>query len=147
VGLELLEGTALWAALRFLMGSSIAAVLAIADAWMNGKTPSESRGRVIAVYSIVLGMASLLSQLIFLGIDAETDGFVLMFAVLMNIAVVLISLTSSKAPEITLEPAKPIRLVTITSVTATVAAFASGFAIVSITSIIPYYLTSHGVSG
>ena len=100
VGLELLEGTGLWAFLRFVMGASVAAVLAISDTWINGRTPSDFRGRVIAAYSIVLGLGSLASQLIFLGIDAETDGFVLMFAVLMNIAVVLVALTSSDAPHI-----------------------------------------------
>ena len=145
VGLELLEGTGLWAFLRFVMGASVAAVLAISDTWINGRTPSDFRGRVIAAYSIVLGLGSLASQLIFLGIDAETDGFVLMFAVLMNIAVVLVALTSSDAPHIERGPVKHFRLITITSATASVAAFTSGFATVSIISIIPFYMTEHGV--
>ena len=147
VGLELLEGAGLWAFLRFMMGASIAAVLAIADAWMNSNTPSDLRGRVIATYSIVLGVGSLASQMIFLFVDAETDDLVLMFAVVMNFAVVLVSLTSSSPPAIEAPPKRQFRMLTITSRTASVAVFVSGFAVVSITSILPFYLTKHEVAG
>jgi MFS family permease len=147
VGMELLEGTTLWAFMRFMMGASIAAVLAISDAWMNSNTPSDLRGRVIAIYSIVMGVGSLVSQMIFLVVDAETDDFILMFAVVMNFAVVLVALTSSAPPAIERPPKRQFRLLTITSKTASIAAFVSGFAIVSLISILPFYLTEHGVAG
>jgi MFS family permease len=147
VGMELLEGTVLWAFLRFMMGASIAAVLAISDTWMNSNTPSDLRGRVIATYSIVLGVGSLASQMIFLVVDAGTDDLVLMFAVVMNCAVVLVSLTSSSPPRIEPPLKKQFRMLTITSRTASVAVFASGFATVSIISIVPFYLTEHGLAG
>jgi len=147
VGLELLEGTGLWAFLRFMMGASIAAVLAISDTWMNSNTPGNLRGRVIAIYSIVMGVGSLASQMIFLVADAETDDLVLMFAVVMNFAVVLVSLTSSSPPTIEPPPKRQFRILTITSKTASMAAFVSGFATVSIISILPFYLTEHAVAG
>jgi MFS family permease len=147
VGLELLQGTGLWAFLRFMMGASIAAVLAISDTWMNSNTPGDLRGRVIAVYSIVLGVGALASQMIFLVVDAETDDLVLMFAVVMNFAVVLVALTSSSPPAIERPPKRQFRILTITSNTASIAAFVSGFAIVSFISILPFYLTEHGVAG
>lgn len=147
VGLELLEGTGLWAFLRFMMGASIAAVLAISDTWMNSNTPGNLRGRVIAIYSIVMGVGSLASQMIFLVVDAETDDLVLTFAVVMNFAVVLVSLTSSSPPTIEPPPKRQFRILTITSKTASIAAFVSGFATVSIISILPFYLTEHEVAG
>jgi MFS family permease len=119
VGMELLEGVGLWAFLR---------------------------GRVIAAYSIVMGLGSLASQMIFLLVDAETDGFVLMFAVVMNFAVVLVAFTSSSPPTIEPPPKKRFRILTITSMTASIAAFVSGFTVVSIISILPFYLTEHEVT-
>lgn len=147
VGLDLLEGSIQWAFLRFMMGASIAAVLAISDTWMNSNTPGNLRGRVIAIYSIVMGVGSLASQMIFLVVDAETDDLVLMFAVVMNFAVVLVALTSSSPPTIKRPPKRQFRILTITSKTASIAAFVSGFATVSIISILPFYLTEHGVAG
>ena len=146
VGMELLEGVGLWAFLRFMMGASIASVLAISDAWMNSNTPSNLRGRVIATYSIVMGLGSLASQMIFLLVDAEADGFVLMFAIVMNFAVVLVAFTSSSPPTIEPPPKKRFRILTITSMTASIAAFVSGFIVVSIISILPFYLTEHEVT-
>ena len=70
-----------------------------------------------------------------------------MFAVVMNLAVVLVSLTTSSPPRIEPPLKKQFRMLTITSMTASVAAFASGFATVSIISIVPFYLTEHGVDG
>ena len=145
VGLELLEGTALWALLRFMMGASIAAVLAISDTWMNNNTPGELRGRVIAFYSIVLGVGSLASQMIFLFADAGADDLILTFAVIMNCSVVLVSLTSSAPPAIEKPSGTKFRLITITSWTACVSAFVSGFTVVSIISILPFYLTEHDI--
>lgn len=146
VGMELLEGTGLWAFLRFMMGASIAAVLAISDAWMNSNTPGNLRGRVIATYSIVLGMGSLTSQMIFLFVDAGTDDLVLMFAIVMNFAVVLVLFTSSNPPTMEAPLKKKFRMLTITSKTAGISAFVSGFAIVSIISIGPFYLIEHEVT-
>jgi len=115
VGLELLEGTGLWAFLRFMMGASIAAVLAISDTWMNSNTPNNLRGRVIATYSIVLGVGSLASQMIFLIVDAGADGLILMFAVIMNFSVVLVSLASSSPPGMKIPQKTQFRILTITS--------------------------------
>ena len=147
VGLDLLDGTLLWSFLRFMMGASIAALLAISDAWLNGNTPSDLRGRIIAIYSIVMGTGALVSQMIFLFVGAETDGFVLMFAVAMNLAVVLVALASSRPPVLETPAERRSQVLTITSWTAGVAAFGSGFAVISVISIIPFYLTEHEVSG
>ena len=145
VGLELLQGAVPWAFLRFVMGASIAAVLAISDTWLNGNTPGKLRGRVIAVYAIVLGTGSLTSQMVFLFVDAEAGGFMLMFAAVMNFAVVLVALTSSQPPVAEAAAEKRSGILTITSWTAGVAAFVCGFGTVSIVSILPFYLTQHQV--
>jgi MFS family permease len=65
----------------------------------------------------------------------------------MNLAVVLVALTSSSPPTIEAPSKRRFRMLTITSRTASIAAFVSGFAVVSIVSIVPFYLTEHGVEG
>jgi MFS family permease len=146
VTIDLSDGVGLWAFLRFMMGASMAAVLAISDAWINDTTPNEQRGAVIAVYSIVLGLASLASQMVFLFLSAGED-FVLVFAITMNLSVVLVALTSAAAPDVKQESRKTLRALTSVSTTANVAAFTSGFMTASVISIVPFYLTDHGVPG
>lgn len=143
--LDLIDGVGLWAFLRFVMGASMAMALAVSDSWINSRAPNEQRGRVIAVYSIIMGCAALTSQFVFLFLDGSAEGFILIFAISMNLGVVLVAVTSTRAPEVKREPHRPFRFVTSTSVTANVAAFASGFMVTSVISIVPFYQRSHGV--
>ena len=143
--LEMVDGVASWAFLRFSMGASMAAILAIADGWINIRTPNASRGRVIAIYSIVIGLASVLSQVVFLVMDADSENFVLIFAVAMNIAVVLVAITSAQAPVTQIKKRKSWRSLTSTSITANVASFTSGFMATSFVAIVPFYFTKNGL--
>ena len=100
VGLDLFGGVEAMALIRFVMGMSVALVLAVSDSWINLISPADKRGRVIAVYSIVLGAASIASQMVFLFLDSDASGFVLVFAITMNLSVVLVAMTSASAPEV-----------------------------------------------
>jgi len=129
-----------------LMGFSVAATTAVADSWINGNTPNDKRGRVIAVYSIILGLASIASQLAFLFLDSDDDGFVLLFALAMNIALVLVALTSSVPPESPTTAPKSFAGWSNVSTVASLGAFTSGFVRAGIFAIIPFYMTANGVS-
>lgn len=85
IGLEALNNTLAWAALRFVMGAAIATVLAVSDTWINYEAPKDRRGQVIALYSIVLGLASIGSQLVFLWMGSDAESLILYFAALMKI--------------------------------------------------------------
>ena len=143
--LDMIDGVTLWSILRFAMGASMAAILTIADGWINSRTPNESRGRVIAIYSIVFGLASVLSQGVLLFIDAGSEDFALFFAIAMNVSVVLVVVTSAQAPTMPVVKRKSWSSMTGISVTAGVGSFASGFMTTSYVSIIPFYLTTSGV--
>jgi MFS family permease len=145
VALDLAYEVSLWAMLRFSMGASMAAILAISDAWINNKAPSDQRGRIIAVYAILLGSASLVGQIVFLVADAGADGFVLTFAITTNIAVVVVAIASRDAPVLHEQPKRRLFSLTSTSMAANVGAFASGFMVTSTVSILPFYQLSHGV--
>ena len=145
IALDLFDGVGLWAFLRFVMGASMAMALAVSDTWINNRAPNELRGRVIALYAIVVSLAVLTSQFVFLLFDASTEGFILIFAIAMNFAVVLVALTSTNAPDVDREPSRSFHLITGTSLTANVGAFSAGFMATSIISIVPFYQRTHGV--
>lgn len=146
VAMDMSESIWVWAGLRMLMGFSVAATTAVADSWINGNTPNDRRGRVIAVYSIILGLASIASQLAFLFLDSGDDGFVLLFAIAMNFAVVLVALTSSVPPESPDTSTKSFTGWSNVSTVASLGAFTSGFVRAGIFAITPFYLATHGVS-
>ena len=145
IALDLTYGVWLWALLRFTMGAAMAALLAIADTWINDKTPNEQRGSVIAVYGTLMSAASLVGQIVFLIFDADADGFALMFAIATNIAVVLVAMTASAAPAMETRPAKFQFNFVVTSKTATVCAFNAGFMTAAVVAVVPFYQTSQGV--
>lgn len=144
--LDLFYGVWIWAFLRFSMGACIAAILAITDSWINDKATNDQRGRVIAVYATLIGLASLLSQILFLIFDASAEGFVLIFAIATNIAVVLVAMTTNAAPELGNQARASQFRIVITSKTASVCAFSSGFMITAVVSVVPFYQTMHGVN-
>ncbi len=121
----------------------VAAAMAIADSWINDKAPNEQRGRILAVYSVFLGLASFLSQVFFLTIDSREDGFILTFALTMNLAVVLVALGTTKQPTLGESAPSYIRPLTFVSAPATAAAFTAGFCTTSLISILPFYLAEH----
>jgi len=146
VGLDLFGGVEAMALIRFVMGMSVALVLAVSDSWINLISPADKRGRVIAVYSIVLGAASIASQMVFLFLDSDASGFVLVFAITMNISVVLVAMTSTSAPEVVRVPSRSRSYFIGVPLVPGVNAFAAGFVTTSIVSVVPFYLANNGVA-
>jgi MFS family permease len=145
VGLEIFDGVGAMALIRFMMGMSVALVLAVSDSWINLISPSDKRGRVIAVYAIVLGAASIASQMVFLFLDSVTNGFVLVFAITMNISVVLVAMTSASAPQVVRVSGRSRTFFIRVPLVPAVNAFAAGFVTTSFVSIVPFHLANSGV--
>jgi MFS family permease len=145
VALEMLDSAFAWILLRFLMGASFAAVMAIADSWINDKAPRDQRGKILAVYAVVLGLASIVSQVLFLALDASDEGFVLTFAISMNLAVVLVALGTTSQPTLIGTAPAYFRPLCFVSTPATVSSFTSGFCTTSLLTIAPFYMAEHSV--
>jgi hypothetical protein len=94
---------------------------------------------------MVLGIASVMSQMAFFFLDAGSNGFVLLFAIAMNCAVVLVALTSAAPPEVSAPSASLFTGLGGVSKAAAVGAFSSGFARAGYISIVPFYLRTHGL--
>ncbi|MXU66235.1 MFS transporter [Oceanomicrobium pacificus] len=148
-------GLWLWLFLRLCMGMAIASILASTDGWINATAPSAIRGSVIAVYAWCISLGSIFSQLVILVADSLSPVFMGGLAIAFNVSLVLVALTRSAAPDISLGPvmAQPrgLRLrmrgaIAVPSATAVAAAFYSGLVATSLTSVLPSLLSENGTS-
>jgi MFS family permease len=88
-----------WTSMRFVTGLCIAGQYVVAESWLNDLATNENRGRLLAVYSIVVSAAFGLGQVL-LGFGNPTT--ITLFAVatiLMTLAVVPVALSESSTPK------------------------------------------------
>jgi MFS family permease len=88
-----------WTSMRFVTGLCIAGQYVVAESWLNDLATNENRGRLLAVYSIVVSAAFGLGQVL-LGFGNPTT--IRLFAVatiLMTLAVVPVALSESSTPK------------------------------------------------
>ncbi len=84
---------------RLMTGVATAGLFAIGDAWISETVEEKSRGRLLAVFAIILGLMSVLSQvLVIVTPDDLNQSFVLM-SLLYCLAIVVIAATPSTPPE------------------------------------------------
>jgi MFS family permease len=94
----LIVAPAAWFILRLATGLCLAGLTMIIESWLNERSTNETRGRVLAVYTMLnLSVVTVGQQLVNL---AETAGFALFSAVsiLMSLAVVPVALSTATAP-------------------------------------------------
>lgn len=130
----------LWAALRLVSGFSFYALLIILESWLNEKSSEESRGKILAIYTIIFYLATALGQL-FLNIDEHFKQFIFTIgSVLVLFSVLIISLTKIKEP--ILEPFDKFSFPKIFSIVplATVTSFISGFVVGGFFTMLPIYI-------
>jgi MFS family permease len=139
--LHLLEfNVALWMLLRFICGFSYFSLLIILESWLNEKSTQESRGKILAFYTIVFYLSTALGQL-FLNIGKESlVALFIIGSVLLLIATILISLTKIKEP--TLKPFLGYKIPKIYSVVplAFTTSLIAGFLVAGLFTMMPVYL-------
>ncbi|MEX0373899.1 MFS transporter [Spiribacter pallidus] len=89
-----------WAGLRLAYGLSLAGLFMVTESWLNDRTPTERRGQVLGVYSIVTYVALGGGQ--FLLLTGRSGGFELfsLAAMLIAAAVVPVTITRIVSPEL-----------------------------------------------
>lgn len=130
----------LWAILRLVSGFSFYALLIILESWLNEKSSEESRGKILAIYTIIFYLATAIGQL-FLNIDEHFKQFIFAIgSVLVLFSVIFISLTKIKEP--ILEPFEKSSFPKIFSIVplATVTSFISGFLVGGFFTMLPVYI-------
>jgi MFS family permease len=95
-----------WAVMRTVLGFAVAGLYMVAESWLNGRTPREYRGRVLAFYSIAtyaaLGGGQFLLNL------WPVDSFHLFSLSALLLAVSLIPVAMTRAPSPELIEARPV---------------------------------------
>lgn len=136
--------------LRFLTGVCIASIFATVDGWINAATPDELRVRIMSAYAWCVGAAQVLGQLLLLQVDGLEVGFITLLAIVFNLAVVLVTMTRTAAPD-----ARPVvaegvvertGTFVITSWTGALADLVSGLVVTTLASMLPAVLSARGVA-
>jgi MFS family permease len=130
----------LWAFLRFISGFSYYGLLVIIESWLNEKSSQETRGKVLALYSITFYLSTALGQL-FLNLDGNLKQQLFAIgSILILLSVVIISLTKIKEPK--LKPFEKYSFPKIYSVVplATTSSFISGIFVSGFFTIFPIYI-------
>ncbi|MHA1545046.1 MAG: MFS transporter [Alphaproteobacteria bacterium] len=89
-----------WMVIRFVAGFSIAGLYVIAESWLNHASTNQTRGKILAIYTIITFAAMAVGQ--FLLNLADPNGFKLFIvvSVLVSLSLIPISLTKKAAPPI-----------------------------------------------
>ena len=136
----------LWAILRLVSGFSFYALLIIIESWLNEKSSEESRGQILAIYTIIFYLATAIGQL-FLNIDEHFKQFIFTIgSALVLFSVIFISLTKIKEP--ILEPFEKVSFPKVFSIVplATVTSFISGFLVGGFFTMLPVYILTQSDS-
>lgn len=130
----------LWAVLRLISGFSFYALLIIIESWLNEKSAEDSRGKILAIYTIIFYLATAIGQL-FLNIDEHFKQLIFTIgSALVLFSVIFISLTKIKEP--VLAPFDKFSFPKIFSIVplATVTSFISGFIVGGFFTMVPIYI-------
>ena len=98
----------LWAGMRLAYGFSLAGLFMVTESWLNDRTPSDRRGQVLGVYSIVAYVALGGGQ--FLLLTGSTGGFELFSLAAILIAAAVVPVTLMRITSPTLPVFEPISL-------------------------------------
>ncbi|WP_419841451.1 MFS transporter [Candidatus Poriferisodalis sp.] len=135
-----------WGAGRFLWGICFAALLVVAETWLNELATNENRGRMLARYMVITMGAIATGQ--FMVAAADANGFALfaLTSVLVSLALVPMSLSASANPPVIVPERVGLRTLMQTAPTGVVVAFLVGAALGSISAIGTVYAAARGLS-
>lgn len=95
------EQPAIWAIVRVFTGFSYAGLFIVMESWLNQSATNNNRGKIMALYLIVLYAGMTLGQFLLNVADPADIELFVMTSVLVSLALLPISLSSRPAPEFT----------------------------------------------
>jgi len=98
-----------WSVSRTITGACLAGMYVVAESWLNASATNESRGRLLSIYMVVV-MGGMGGGQLLLGV-ANPSGFGLFVlgSVLVSLAVLPISLSTSPTPDFDVPPRMKVR--------------------------------------
>ena len=90
-----------WIVLRLVTGLCFAGVYVVAESWLNGLVNNDSRGRLLAIYAVIVAAAFGMGQLSVFALNARVVTGFAIAAVITSLAVVPVSMSEQAAvPEV-----------------------------------------------
>ncbi len=91
-----------WGVMRLLSGLCFAGIYVVAESWLNDRASRATRGRLFAIYMVVLYIGLGTGQFLLIPWDTHTSSPFMVVAVLISLAMVPIVLSAQQAPEVAL---------------------------------------------
>lgn len=89
-----------WGLMRLLSGLCFAGIYVVAESWLNDRASRATRGRLFAVYMVVLYIGLGTGQFLLIPWDPRTSSPFMIVSVLISMAMVPIVLSAQQAPEV-----------------------------------------------
>jgi MFS family permease len=90
---------ATWSAMRLLSGLCFAGIYVVAESWLNDRASRSNRGRLLAVYMVVLYVGLGSAQFLLLLSDPRTPTPFMLVSILISLALVPIVVSAEQLPE------------------------------------------------
>lgn len=135
-----------WGLCRLVWGVCLAALVVVAETWLNELATNRNRGQMIGLYMVVTMGSIATGQ--FLVTAADVDGFTLfaVSSVLVSLALVPMSLSASASPPVVVPEPISLRVMLRTAPTGVIVAFLVGGALGAISGIGGVYAASRGLT-
>jgi MFS family permease len=142
---EVALDTTLWFFLRVAHGVCIAGLSTVVDSWIGERTPNAARGRVLAIYTIVITLSLGGSQVLIAVFDASSVALLMVISGLFSLALIPVSMTRAESPMIPQVATVSLGHLYRVAPVAAVGCFAVGFMNTAIMNITPYFLANAAV--
>ncbi len=97
-----------WGAMRLLSGLCFAGIYVVAESWLNDRASRENRGRLFAVYMLVLYVGLGAAQFLLVLADPRTPIPFMLVAILISLAMIPIVVSGQQVPDHAVP--RPVRL-------------------------------------
>lgn len=131
--------------LRLLTGLATAGLFAIGDAWINETAEESTRGRVLSIYAIIIGLVSVGSQVFVVLTPDDVSKTFVFVAVIYCLIIIVIAVTRSNPPDSGSRADVRVAQLMKNAPAAALGIFAMGFVSTNILSVAPYGAAQVGV--
>lgn len=135
-----------WACFRLVSGVCFAGIYVVAESWLNDRASSANRGRLFAIYMLILYIGLGIAQFLLLLADVRTAIPFMLVAILISLALVPIVVSATALPERAAPRGVSLADLYRNSPLGVVAVSISGLTSSTIYSIGPVYAQSRGLS-
>ena len=88
-----------WAVMRFSTGVCLAGIYVVAESWLNDRASKTNRGRLLAIYMVVLYVGLGVAQFLLLLANPSTSTPFMLVSVLISLSMVPIAVSAQHVPE------------------------------------------------